>query len=134
MPPKDRLRPTKFDFEDGRPSLRAILDHYDQCAIGCDDYRQGKRDIRGKVVKTLGVGAARPLVGPEELHLWTPLPRRMPVGLRNEEDMKVATRRIMRPFQLELNGPAIVEAQASFERKRFSNGVLDPAVEGQVLD
>ncbi|KAF2844782.1 hypothetical protein T440DRAFT_547119 [Plenodomus tracheiphilus IPT5] len=72
-----RQRPYILDAESDKQYhkwLHLVLDTYDMRGVGGDAYRQGNKDA-------LGNDGPAGLVGPNDLHLWTPRNRRLPVGL-----------------------------------------------------
>ncbi|KAF2830286.1 hypothetical protein CC86DRAFT_463620 [Ophiobolus disseminans] len=57
--------------------LHSLLEHFDSHSIGDQRYKHGWRDRLGNPI----TGPQPPVVGWEDLHLWTPRLRRWPVGL-----------------------------------------------------
>ena len=120
--------PWMFDHNDPAPFLRMMLDHYDHRSIGGEEYRQDIRGVTGAVVRRGRGEPERRPIGPAELHLWTPITRRVPGGLRNPDEMPIITQRSRRTFQPELDLDAIAAEQTARETEQ-----LRPAVEGEVL-
>ncbi|CAO2655490.1 Nn.00g042930.m01.CDS01 [Neocucurbitaria sp. VM-36] len=61
--------------------VHSVLDTYDSLGVGNTDYRQGFTDSIGNRLPASSQSPVAPVVGPMDLHLWTPPPRRQPVGL-----------------------------------------------------
>ena len=61
--------------------LHPLLDMYDARGIGTVQYRQGYKNSLGNNIRKLREDPVPPHVGPRDLHLWTPVMRRQPVGL-----------------------------------------------------
>jgi hypothetical protein len=62
--------------------VHSLLEMYDLRDIGGKDYKQGRHDHLGNHVEGRQEEATLPVVGPGELHLWTPNYRRQLAGLR----------------------------------------------------
>jgi hypothetical protein len=124
-----RLAPTLFRSTHPDWYLQNLLDHYDRHSIGGEEYRQNRRDVTGTVTWHGPGPADARAIGPQELHLWTPVPRRLPVGLRDKADLQKVTRRIQRSYPLELDYEAIEQ-----ERTRIENKPLRPARDGDILE
>ncbi|KAH4195330.1 hypothetical protein HBH70_187850 [Parastagonospora nodorum] len=61
--------------------MRYMLNYYDRREIGGQRYQSGHVDRLGNVLRDLGTTTQRPQIGSEELHMWTPRPRRWHSGL-----------------------------------------------------
>jgi hypothetical protein len=99
--------------------LRKMLNHYDKLKVGtpgyiCRDVKEDENQERQDPVR----------VGPEDLHLWTPLWRRVPAGLRSLTELRRLQAAIEEPIQLQLDEEALEET-----RRRFDDVEVDPAEE-----
>ncbi|KAH7082916.1 hypothetical protein BKA63DRAFT_598994 [Paraphoma chrysanthemicola] len=125
---KLRLHPTLFRNVDADEYLRTALDFYDEKSTGGEEYRRNLRSAAGRTTQTRRGLPRQELIGPEGLHRWTPVPRRMPNGLRNREDLQNARRR------MERSQPALDEEAIEQERGRIERATLEPAREGDDLE
>ncbi|KAI5372039.1 hypothetical protein J4E82_009263 [Alternaria postmessia] len=116
--------------------VHSLLEMYDSRDIGGKDYKQGRHDHLGNNVEGRQEGITLPVVGPGELHLWTPNYRRQLVGLRpsrlsddlsddddsndndsNDNDDDDDARQDVEPHHFELDKAAIEEKRAAIEKQ-----------------
>ncbi|RYN18219.1 hypothetical protein AA0112_g11677 [Alternaria arborescens] len=100
--------------------VHSLLEMYDLRDIGGKDYKQGRHDHLGNHVEGRQEEATLPLVGPGELHLWTPNHRRQLVGLRpsrlSDDDDEDAWQHF-EPHRFKLDNAAIEEKRAAIEKQ-----------------
>ncbi|KAL1794458.1 hypothetical protein ACET3X_007879 [Alternaria dauci] len=98
--------------------VHSLLELYDSRDIGGQNYKQGLHDRLGNSVENSKNGSTSPVVGPDELHMWTPNYRRRLVGLRApEEDDDSDTSKDIEPTHFRLNKAAIEARRAAVEKK-----------------
>jgi hypothetical protein len=123
----ERLRrrtPWKFGGDgDYLDWLHSLLELYDSRDIGGQGYRQGLQGHLGNQIEKKKKGkqeAALPVVGPSELHLWTPRYRRRLVGLRplTSDDGDGDVPDDFESNRFELDEDAIEAKRAETEKKR----------------
>ncbi|KAI4646026.1 hypothetical protein J4E93_005605 [Alternaria ventricosa] len=126
-------RPTAVQKEDGRrlnmppmlisshgddprkvQYLRNMLEYYDRREVGTGLSRYREANIETGEVDD-GTGAPPILVEPEDLHLITPMWRRAPGGLREEEERLALEQAARDPIQFRVNEEAIEARRAEFE-------------------
>ncbi|CAN9080657.1 unnamed protein product [Alternaria alternata] len=112
--------------------VHSLLELYDSRDIGGEDYKQGRHDHLGNHVEGRQEETTLPVVGPGELHLWTPNYRRQLVGLRpsrlsDDEDSNDDSnhgddddddaRQDLEPHRFELDEAAIEDKRAAIEKQ-----------------
>ncbi|CAN9262701.1 unnamed protein product [Alternaria alternata] len=106
--------------------VHSLLELYDSRDIGGKDYKQGRHDHLGNHVEGRQEEATLPVVGPGELHLWTPNYRRQLVGLRpsglsddlsDDDDEDDDARQDFEPHHFELDKAAIEKKRAAIEKQ-----------------
>ncbi|USP81643.1 uncharacterized protein yc1106_08917 [Curvularia clavata] len=85
------------------PQTEDIVDAFDGCQIGGPLHRQGLMDWNGELIAVKASGSQPKLVRPNELLLWTPVCRRVPVGFGVTENEPLT------PTRLQLDADAISE-------------------------
>ncbi|KAH6864629.1 hypothetical protein B0T12DRAFT_469646 [Alternaria alternata] len=83
-------------------------------------YKQGRHDHLGNHVEGRQEEATLPVVGPGELHLWTPNYRRQLAGLRPSrlsDDDDEDVRQDLEPHHFKLDNAAIEEKRAAIEKQ-----------------
>ncbi|CAN9174892.1 unnamed protein product [Alternaria alternata] len=105
--------------------VHSLLEMYDLRDIGGKDYKQGRHDHLGNHVEGRQEEATLPVVGPGELHLWTPNYRRQLAGLRpsrlsdddGSDDDDEDVRQDLEPHHFKLDNAAIEEKRAAIEKQ-----------------
>jgi hypothetical protein len=100
--------------------VHSLLEMYDLRDIGGKDYKQGRHDHLGNHVEGRQEEATLPVVGPGELHLWTPNYRRQLAGLRPSrlsDDDDEDVRQDLEPHHFKLDNAAIEEKRAAIEKQ-----------------
>ena len=103
--------------------LHHILNMYDERGVGTQHYREGYKDQLGNDLRTVTEPRQSNPIGPSELHLWTPMTRRRPVGLGRDPN----TPWRQRPWDLVLNNDAIEAQRASMELALHASDNVPPA-------
>jgi hypothetical protein len=112
--------------------VHSLLELYDSRDIGGKRYNQGRHDHLGNHVESRQEEATLPVVGPGELHLWTPNYRRQLIGLRpsrlsddddsnddsnDGDDDDDDARQDLEPHRFELDKAAIEDKRAAIEKQ-----------------
>lgn len=104
--------------------VHSLLEMYDSRDIDGKDYKQGRHDHLGNNVEGRQEETTLPVVGPGELHLWTPNYRRQLVGLRPSglsddlsDDDDDDARQDIEAHHFELDKAAIEEKRAAIEKQ-----------------
>ncbi|KAI4908169.1 hypothetical protein J4E90_008793 [Alternaria incomplexa] len=100
--------------------LHSLMELYDSRDIGGRNYKQGLENHLGnQIPKRTRQKATLPLVGPGELHLWTPRYRRRLVGLRRpeEDDTDSDDSDEIEPHRFQLDEAAVEAERMKTEKK-----------------